>query len=235
MSIHETGHIKQLNRTVSGISLWMLEQLVLPKCCDREKVIHRKPMPCVFDHGHDSEDPTFDSIYSFIHSLFKKARIEPECLLAGIVLMRRYLEKYTGLSPNNWKRLLFTCLMLGSKSQDDVSCTSRSFSYCTADFTLHELNKMERNVLTAIGYNLVVTVEEYAEIYYELKEFAATVSFDSMGYPIVQKDGSPVVLKKGENSFLIADKFMHPDPAAGLDVPISSPMQPLDSLLDPSK
>ncbi len=126
--------------------------------------------------------PTFTHVYTFMYSLFRKAQIEPECMIASVVYLERMLEvSAMAFTPQNWERLVFTCIMVASKSWDDVSCSSHSFSLCSGgSFTLKELNRMERYLLRKLDYSLYVTSQTYREVYYELKEVWSRVKLDGL-------------------------------------------------------
>lgn len=65
-----------------------------------------------------------------IFKLFKKAQIEPECLIAAVIYVDKLREKGLYLNTHNYRKLIFTTIMIASKTWDDISCSSKSFSIC---------------------------------------------------------------------------------------------------------
>lgn len=125
--------------------------------------------------------PTFMDIYQFIHSLFRRAQVEPECLIASVV----YLERLIKSSPlfkftlDNWEKVVFVSIMIASKAWDDISCSTKSFCPCgNGIFSRKELVDMERIFLERIGYSLVVTAETYRVFYYDMKKIWVNIKID---------------------------------------------------------
>lgn len=116
--------------------------------------------------------PTFQQVYTFVHSLFKRAQIEPECCIASVQYLATFLAATPGLlmTRETWQRLVFTSMMISSKMHDDVSCSSSSFALCAhGDFNLRTLNAMEAFYLERLSFNLYLTADDYRRTYYALK------------------------------------------------------------------
>ncbi|KAJ4460696.1 putative Cyclin fold protein [Paratrimastix pyriformis] len=140
--------------------------------------------------------PDFMKIYKHIYALFRRAQVEPECLIAALTYMERFLEKcpFFAITGLNWERLVFTTIMIASKAWDDVSCSSKSFCLCSnGSLTIRELNKMERVLLGDLDYSLYITAETYRVVYYDLKKIWVNMVVDEKVEGLIQPLQSDVV------------------------------------------
>jgi hypothetical protein len=73
--------------------------------------------------------PDDNSIYNFAKNIILKTKMEREVAIICLCYIERLTQK-TGLRINelNWKRLLFTCLILASKIWDDDSFENVHFA-----------------------------------------------------------------------------------------------------------
>lgn len=168
------GSSLKLNMTVKGVSAAVYGMVL---------ATHAMPAPYKVDTApysifktsnflYYNRLPKFEEIYTFIYRLFRKAQVEPECLVASVI----YLDMFINLNPckviissETWERLIFTCIMIASKVWDDISCSSRSFALCASDFSLRDLNLMERLISRDLEYAYFLTADDYKEYYYQLK------------------------------------------------------------------
>jgi len=119
----------------------------------------------------DSEElPDINTIYRFINMIFRVQRLPPECAILCIA----YLEKVllTGriaLHPSNWRRLVFSSIMMATKVWEDESVWNVDFLDVFPLLTILDLNKMENRFLEYLQFNVITTGSEYAKYYFELR------------------------------------------------------------------
>lgn len=176
--------------------------------------------------------PTFSEVYAFIYRLFRKAQVEPECLIAAVIYIEKLLKRHKKklahsddesakeqlartissksmnkrekskstalastlpatpncfylnhehlmISAETWERVVFACIMIASKVWDDISCSSRSFSQCTQDFSLKDLNLMERIITRDLEFALFLNASDYKVYYYHIKDIWLNLKLDS--------------------------------------------------------
>lgn len=180
-----------MNRTVTGIAgvLYGIMQKNKVECTSFDHKVTSRALYCrIFDEHVDGgycASPSFSQIYAFLLRLYRKAQLEPECLLTALI----YLERMTTrsgvrLNARNWERLVFACIVVSSKHWDDVSCNSLSFCRCMRGMTIRELNLMERYLLRQLDYSLYVTPEMYSQIYYELRYIWTHLRMNAVGNPV---------------------------------------------------
>jgi hypothetical protein len=117
--------------------------------------------------------PDVNSIYNFSKNLIVRCRMEREVSIACLVYLER-LVTITGfrVSEVNWKRLLFTSLILASKTWDDDSFDNKHFAKVCTMYSLKQINQIEGVFLTLIDYALVLSGSDYAKYYFILRTYA---------------------------------------------------------------
>jgi len=123
----------------------------------------------------DKEIPSLEEITAYFRFIFYKAQMESDCIIMSLIYVERLLrETNGGVRPNldNWKSLLFSCMIMASKVWDDLSMWNADFSQaCPEDvtFSLQRINELELAVLSCLKYNVKVTASEYAKYYFLMR------------------------------------------------------------------
>ncbi len=116
-----------------------------------------------------------DEITSYFRFIFNKAQLESDCIIMSLIYVERLLrETNGGVRPNldNWKSLLFSCMIMASKVWDDLSMWNVDFSQACPDgvtFSLQRINELELAVLSCLKYNVKVPASEYAKYYFLMR------------------------------------------------------------------
>ena len=71
-----------------------------------------------------------------------------------MIYIDKLRNKGVYLNNKNYRKLIFTVIMIASKTWDDVSCSSKSFSLCCTFMNLREICKAESIVTKALDYKL---------------------------------------------------------------------------------
>jgi hypothetical protein len=125
----------------------------------------------------DTDDgvPSLDDISHFYRFVFKKAQMESDCIIMSLIYVERLLrETNCGVRPNvnNWRSVLFSCMVLSSKVWDDLSMWNNDFSQALPEgikFSLQRINQLELALLTCLKYNVKVPASEYAKYYFLMR------------------------------------------------------------------
>merc|ERR1712165_346042 len=123
----------------------------------------------------ESNIPSLDEITDYFRFIFNKAQLESDCIIMSLIYVERLLrETNGGVRPNldNWKSLLFSCMIMASKVWDDLSMWNVDFSQaCPAGvtFSLKRINELELAVLSCLKYNVKVPASEYAKYYFLMR------------------------------------------------------------------
>jgi len=100
--------------------------------------------------------------------------MEREVAVISLAYVERLILR-TGLRINeiNWKRLLFTCLILASKIWDDDSFENEDFARSFTLYPLKEIGHMESTFLQLIDFSVTITSADYARYYFILRTFTS--------------------------------------------------------------
>merc|ERR1712039_595657 len=99
---------------------------------------------------------------------------EPEVSVITLFYLDRFSEVCgVAVTPDNWRRLTITSMMLASKVWNDESFENIEFAQLCPFYTLDEINTFERMFLKCVGYNMSVKGSEYARTYFLLRTLGA--------------------------------------------------------------
>lgn len=119
--------------------------------------------------------PSLEEIADYFRFIFNKAQMESDTIIMSLIYVERLLRETSGgVRPNldNWKSLLFSCMIMASKVWDDLSMWNVDFSQaCPAGlrFSLQRINELELAVLSCLKYNVKVPASEYAKYYFLMR------------------------------------------------------------------
>lgn len=130
--------------------------------------------------------PDADTIYKFLSMIFKAERLDSECAIMCLAYIERIIA-LTGLTmdPTNWRRIVLSALILASKVWEDQSVWNVDFLPVFDNLTAQDLNKLERQFLALLQYNVSLTASLYAKYYFELRTFS---KLDSEQFPLQPLD-----------------------------------------------
>jgi len=130
--------------------------------------------------------PDVDTIYKFLSMIFKAERLDSECAIMCLAYIERIIA-LTGLTmdPTNWRRIVLSALILASKVWEDQSVWNVDFLPVFDNLTAQDLNKLERQFLALLQYNVSLTASLYAKYYFELRTFSKV---DSEHFPLQPLD-----------------------------------------------
>lgn len=122
-----------------------------------------------------SSIPSLDAVTEYYRSIFMRSQMEVECIIISLIYIERLVKTTNGkLSPrpDNWRSLLFSCMVLASKVWDDLSMWNCDFSKIGPlgmTFSLHRTNELEIELLRTLKYKVKVEASEYAKYYFFLR------------------------------------------------------------------
>jgi len=114
--------------------------------------------------------PDTEAIYKFLSMIFKAERLDSECAIMCLAYIERIIA-LTGLTmdPTNWRRIVLSALILASKVWEDQSVWNVDFLPVFDNLNAQDLNKLERQFLALLQYNVSLTASLYAKYYFELR------------------------------------------------------------------
>jgi len=117
--------------------------------------------------------PSEKDIYKFCKKVVIYSKMEKEILIIALIYVEKLIMK-TGLLMNelNWRRFIFTALVIASKVWDDESFQNSDFIKVFTDVSLQEINELEMTYLELLDYRLNIKGSEYAKYYFILRTVA---------------------------------------------------------------
>lgn len=152
--------------------------------------------------------------------------MEKEVVIVALVYIERLItSKNLYINPANWRNTVFTALIIASKViylliclilirllvkiWDDESYENQNFAKAFLQFTIKEINELERVFLEFLEYNIVVGSAEYAKYYFILRTFAEK---NKKSFPLRALDVDTVLkLQKNSNNAVHALKAQYGD------------------------
>jgi hypothetical protein len=122
-----------------------------------------------------SSIPSLSDVTDYYRSIFLRSQMEIECIIISLIYVERLVKMTNGkLSPRpeNWRSVLFSCMVLASKVWDDLSMWNCDFSKIGPSgmtFTLSRTNELELELLRTLRYKVKVEASEYAKYYFLLR------------------------------------------------------------------
>ncbi|KAI8371095.1 hypothetical protein BD560DRAFT_298669, partial [Blakeslea trispora] len=105
-------------------------------------------------------EPSIPPLGTFIHLLVKRAYIRTGTLLATLVLLdrlRHRLTQFTSGMPCTCQRIFLATLIVTTKYLHDTSPKNKHWADFAVYFTVAEINLMEKQFLSLMDYQLVIT------------------------------------------------------------------------------
>ena len=126
------------------------------------------PYQCFLDrHPASYDHPKLSDICGFLSTLHFDAQLENEILVVGLAILNKLLtltKNSLTIHARTWRPLVFTCMMVASKLQDDMSMISGNFAFIVRDkyFTLPQINEMELTLVHHIlKFKLLIKKETF--------------------------------------------------------------------------
>ena len=135
-------------------------------------------------HKRYAPMPDPNQIFEFCTNVIISTKMEKEVIIICLIYLERFIFN-TGILINsrNWRRLLFTSLIIASKIWDDDSFENNHFSQVFTHLSIGEINSMERSFLELINYKVYVKCSEYFKYFFIIKSIALKYNFD--GFSLV--------------------------------------------------
>ncbi|KAL3924563.1 MAG: hypothetical protein SGILL_000973 [Bacillariaceae sp.] len=122
--------------------------------------------------------PLLSEVTAFYDAFYRRSQMEHDTIITSIIYVERVIKcTSAALTPNpeNWRSLLFACMVLASKVWDDLSMWNVDFSNVSAhtaglsSFTLRRINQLELELLKSLKFDVRVPAGEYAKYYFLIR------------------------------------------------------------------
>jgi hypothetical protein len=122
--------------------------------------------------------PTLSDVVEFYDAFYRRSQMEHDTIITSLIYVERVIKSTNGATtpnPQNWRSLLFACMVLASKVWDDLSMWNIDFSNVSAhtaglsSFTLRRINQLELELLQCLKFDVKVPASEYAKYYFLIR------------------------------------------------------------------
>ena len=151
---------------------------VMSKPLDMEIFNDRYHLPVSWKHSMQQDTlPSLLDIVEFYQEFYKRSQMEFDTIIMSLIYVER-LIKTTNISPGpeNWRSIIFSCMVLASKVWDDLSMWNVDFSNVASAqshgmslFTLQRVNQLELILLKSLCFDVRVPASEYAKYYFLIR------------------------------------------------------------------
>lgn len=111
--------------------------------------------------------PSLQTVKDFFTLVFSKSQLESDCIIMALIYCERLVKETKGrlcIRYDNWRSIVFACLVMASKVWDDLSMWNVDFSQVYPSFDLLRVNSLELSMLEALKYVIRVSASEYAKV-----------------------------------------------------------------------
>jgi hypothetical protein len=164
---------EELLRCMATAILYHIEKGAMSTHKTYYDIFSEEKYPIMKSRVDTKKIPDVEAIYQFLNTIFKAERLDSECAIMCLAYTERIIA-LTGLTmdPTNWRRLVLSALILASKVWEDQSVWNVDFLPVFDNLTAQDLNKLERQFLALLQYNVSLTASLYAKYYFELRQFS---------------------------------------------------------------
>ena len=157
---------------IQEFKLYLLSQI---QVFDEDYVFFSNSIPA--KRFMQSPDP--QTIFEFCANIMIITKMEKESIITALIYIERLIFN-TGLLINsrNWRKIIFTALIISSKFWDDDSLENVHFSQIFTHLKLGEINLLEKNFLELINYKIYVKFSEYMKYYFAVKNMCLKYNFN---------------------------------------------------------
>ena len=121
--------------------------------------------------------PNLSDIVEFYQEFYRRSQMEHDTIIMSLIYVERLIKTANvSPSPENWRSILFSCMVLASKVWDDLSMWNIDFSNVASAhsqglslFTLQRVNQLELVLLKSLNFDVKVPASEYAKYYFLIR------------------------------------------------------------------
>lgn len=117
--------------------------------------------------------PSLTIIASFVEQICVMTQMEYECAVISLVYIER-LKEYSNdqffLTESNWKSVVFICMLMANKVNDDFHMLNSDYTQIFPGLELQRINMLELKLLELLDTKLYVNVSEYAKYHFRIQD-----------------------------------------------------------------
>eukprot|EP00980_Cylindrotheca_fusiformis_P011080 scaffold2551_cov113-Cylindrotheca_fusiformis.AAC.19 len=122
--------------------------------------------------------PKLYDVLAFYEEFYMRSKMEHDTIIMSLIYVERLVKATNGAlnpTPENWRSILFACMVLASKVWDDLSMWNVDFSNVSTNavgllsFSLRRINELELSLLKYLNFDVRVGASEYAKYYFLIR------------------------------------------------------------------
>ena len=159
-------------KNIQEFKLFLLSKL---EVFDEDYIFNSNSIPA--KRLMQSPDP--QTIFEFCANIMLLTKMEKEVIIVALIYIERLIFN-TGLllTSRNWRKLIFTALIISSKIWDDDSLENIHFSQIFSHLKIGEINLLERNFMEMINYKVFVKFSEFMKYYLSVKNMCLKYNYN---------------------------------------------------------
>mmetsp|Transcript_12893 Transcript_12893/g.40697 ORF Transcript_12893/g.40697 Transcript_12893/m.40697 type:complete len:469 (-) Transcript_12893:1248-2654(-) len=119
----------------------------------------------------DGDLPSLWSAANYIGSIVRAGDIAPQsCVMFALLLDR--LRTRMNLTPQCWRRVVLSTLILSCKVWEDEAVWNSDFEELFPELDNKTLTQLEKQLLIILSYQVTMTAAQYAEYFFAMKSLA---------------------------------------------------------------
>ena len=131
--------------------------------------------------------PTAQEIYSYIRVIYKRTKMQPECIVMTLAYIERLLKSQrVQMTIHTWRRITLGALIISDKVFEDYAVWNADFLSLFPQSNIQDLNSIERTLLNCMSFDTNIKASQYIQYYFALKELSRNAdSLPSAGFVFV--------------------------------------------------
>ena len=102
--------------------------------------------------------------------MYDAAQLDAETLIVALVYIERVLSfARSSLGPSTWRPVTCIAMILAAKVWNDLAVWNVDFGAAVPECDVSVLNRLEVRMLEALRYAVVVTAQQYARYFFEVR------------------------------------------------------------------
>lgn len=145
--------------------------------------------------------PTLSEVHTFLSTLFGGAQLSAECSIVCLIYVERLMElAHVPLMSKTWRPCVMCGLLLASKVWQDLSSWNSEIAQIYPQFTLQNINRLERTFCHHIKWDLYISSSLYAKYYFALRSLTEKTDFRrNYNSMVLEAPGADQVAIRSEN------------------------------------
>lgn len=106
------------------------------------------------------------TVYNFLIKIYKYLDCGIECYIVALIYIDKFLKKYPNIILNNYNihRILLIFIIIAIKYLEDIPISNKYYAKLCG-LSLKEINKLEKQTLQNLNYDLFISKEDFDTYY----------------------------------------------------------------------